>query len=342
MSAWLCRPHLIDQKDCSFTFPSLRLEGSAVEPNLLSPFAHIALQAQLARRIARHKGDVQSVDKLSADQVIAIEAECERFIDELPPIFRFELPDLSLDVRHPYYVAQRRQLHVVMYMTMLDFLKPYLTRAPKGPKSSHDAEFRNMGIEVGLKLLNKSRLLFEHEFPINVRFHLVVFCLFDSATVLCSAIIHDTENILPRREQVMDAVESALDMLHQLRLTKIGAASHNFLFKLIQSAPVLSRWILNGKRPRITAASPTSEVYRPKASQHPYITPDSALTYAWTDPVSDLTASDNLALDMELFLAENPVGDSPQLDIGGLEEIWDWQTLNLDAFIDQDAGDRSI
>jgi hypothetical protein len=339
MSAWLCRPHLIDQKDCSFTFPSLRLEESASDTHLLSPFAHIALQAQLARRIAQHKGDVQAVEKLTCDQVIAIEAECESFIEELPPIFRFEHPYLSLDAKHPYYVTQRHQLHVVIYMTMFDFLKPYLTRSSRDPKSLHDTKFRNMGIQIGLNVLEKSRLLFDHEFPINSRFHLVVFSLFDSATVLSSAIIHDIDNVLLHREQVMDAIANALNMLHQLSLTKIGAASYRFLLKLVQSASVLSRWILNRKRPRTETARTGSYWSDSKIPQPSFIALDSIPMFASTSALPQIPADDDLAFDMEQFLAENPFGGETKLDIGGLEQIWDWDTLNLDSLLHHNHND---
>ena len=304
------------------------------DTHLLSPFAHIVLQAKLARRIAHHKGDIQAIDKLTADQIIAIEAECESFIKELPPIFRFKHPYLSLDTNHPYYVSQRRQLHVVICMTMFDFLKPYLTRSHRDSKSLHDTKFRNMGIKHGLNVLKKSRLLFDHEFPINARFHLVTFTLFDSATVLSSAIIHDTDSVLPHREQVMDAIESALNMLHQLSLTKIGAASYKFLLKLIQSAPVLSRWILNRKRPRTGSYCCDSTSPQPS-----FFTPDSAQIFSSTSLAPDMPANDGLAFNMEQFLAENPFGDELKLDIGGLEEIWDWDTLNLDSFLNHDSND---
>ena len=85
MSAWLGRPNLIDQKNLDFKFPNLRLDKSTTEPNLLSPFAHIALQATLGRRIAATMGNAQSEHALSDKQVLAIEAECEKFIEELPP-----------------------------------------------------------------------------------------------------------------------------------------------------------------------------------------------------------------------------------------------------------------
>lgn len=110
MSAWLGRPNLIDQKNLTFKFPSLRLDQSTVEPNLLSPFAHMALQGHLGRRVATILGDVESNHKLSAKEILTVEADCEKFIKELPPIFRVKDPDTSFDEQHPYFVFQRQVL----------------------------------------------------------------------------------------------------------------------------------------------------------------------------------------------------------------------------------------
>lgn len=77
MSAWLGRPHLIDQADYSFPLPNLRLEQDATKPNLVSPFAHISLQAELARRITPFKLE-QSINNLTAEQAFAIQAEAEQ------------------------------------------------------------------------------------------------------------------------------------------------------------------------------------------------------------------------------------------------------------------------
>lgn len=343
MSAWLGRPHLIDQKDCTFTFPNLRLDESKTEVNLLSPFAHMALQAMLARRIAQHMGDIQVIGDLSADQVFAVEDECEEFIKELPPVFQIESPDLSLDEQYPYFKFQRCQLHVVIYTTQLDFLKPYLTQNPRELITAHDSKFREMGIDLSLKLLKVARELFDHEFPINAKFHLVVFCIFDTATVLCSAVIHDQHNELPRRGEVMDAVESALDMLHQLSLTtKIGASSYNFLFKLVQAAPVLSRYAPIRKRQRIETVAtsvpgpPTPEVAQITAPAIPFTETIAKSSSTAMESLPQEPTTDDLSFDLDQFLQQNPFGNSGQLDIGGLEQVWDWDNLNLDAFLNQD------
>jgi hypothetical protein len=340
MSAWLGRPNLIDQKNLTFKFPNLRLDQSTTEPNLLSPFAHMALQAHLGRRVGTVLGEVQDVQNLSAKDVSAVESECEKFIAELPAIFRVKDPDTSHDEEHPYFVFQRHQLHCVIFVTMLDFLKPYLTRERRDKLTEKDDEFRKMGVDIALRLLRVARNLFDHEFPINAKFHMVVFSIFDTATLLCSAIIHDRDHVLPHRQEVMAVIDSSLDMLHQLSsTTKLGATSYNFLYKLVQASPDLSR-----KRPskRIrkpdTALAPVSLDALPAPLPAPPTAPIELAcepTTATIKAIPPMTTSDDLSFDLDQFLMNNPFGDlgsSAALDMGGMEQIWDWENLHLDTF----------
>lgn len=355
MSAWLGRPFLINQKDCDFVFPNLRLDESASQPNLLSPFAHMALQAMLGRRISQFLGDHPTGTALSAEQVFGVQKECEGFIEELPAVFRINNPDLSLDGQHPYYVFQRCQLHVVIYTVQFDFLKPYLTRSPTDRLTAHDGEFRFMGIDLSLRLLNVARSLFDHEFPINAKFHLVVFCVFDTATILCSAIIHDTKKALPRRDNILDRIEDSLNMLHQLSFTtKIGASSYNFLMNLVQASPVLSRYAPIQKRQRINTISPNgtsseSTEATPSDTNRLVSIPETAIapalpavatvvepsphilfqsTHTAMEPLPQVPVTDDLNFDLDQFLQQNPLDNH---DMGGLEQIWDWENLHLDG-----------
>jgi hypothetical protein len=340
MSAWLGRPNLIDQKNLTFKFPNLRLDQSTTEPNLLSPFAHMALQAHLGRRVATVLGEAQSIESLTAKEVLAVESECEKFIAELPAIFKVRMPDTSLDERHPYFIFQRHQLHCVIFVTMLDFLKPYLTRDRRDKMTERDDEFRSMGVDIALRLLRVARKLFDHEFPINAKFHMVAFSIFDTATLLCSAIIHDCDRILPLRQEVMDAIESSLEMLHQLSLTtKLGATSYKFLHKLVQASPELSQQPpLKRIRKPATSLAPVSAEPSPATLPPPTAVPTDLTgkpSATILDPMPPMTTSDDLSFDLDQFLTNNPFGDfgnSATLDMGGMEQIWDWENLHLDTF----------
>ncbi|CAN9317205.1 unnamed protein product [Alternaria alternata] len=350
MSAWLGRPNLIDQKDLSFKFPNLRLDQSTTEPNLLSPFAHMALQANLGRRIATAMGTANSKADLSDKQVLTIQSECEKLAEELPPIFRFKNTDTSFDETHPYFVFQRCQLHCVILLTQLDFLKPYLTRERQGQVAGQDDEFRKKGIDIALRLLKVARKLFDHEFPINAKFHMVVFCIFDTATLLCSAIIHDRKHTLPHREEIVDVIESSLKMLHQLSgTTKLGATSFNFLSKLVQATPELSRYPSICKRQRQASSSaPKSTPPLPAHEPTPVATmppvasiePVAAPAPSTVGDLHPVTISDDLSFDIDQFLAQNPfgtVGDPSAVDMGGMEQIWDWQDLRLNSYTQGDS-----
>jgi hypothetical protein len=300
----------------------------------------MALQANLGRRVATVLGDAQSANHLSAKQVLAVETEIEKFIEELPPIFRVKDPDTSLDQSHPYFVFQRHQLHCVIFVTMLDFLKPYLTRDRNDKLTDNDDEFRKRGINIALRLLGVARNLFDHEFPINAKFHMVVFSIFDTATLLCSAIIHNHDHALPQRQEVMDVIESSLGMLHQLSLTtKLGASSYNFLYKLVQATPELARHSPIRKRHKNTTAvvpKPTPPVpgQLPPVIMAP-VDQTLEITAGVIDSLPSMTTSDDLSFDVEHFLANNPFGsfgDSANVDMGGMEQIWDWESLHLDSF----------
>jgi hypothetical protein len=288
-------------------------------------------------------GDVKATKDVSATQVTAVLAEIDSFIVELPPVFKMIKPDLSLDVQYPHYVFQRLQLHIVIYVTKFDFLKPYLAGDPRTPKNCGDAQFRNVGVDLALELLREARLLFDHEFPINVKFHMVVFVIFDTATILCSAVIHDVDHCLHRREQVMENIDNALNMLHQLSFdTKVGAASYRFLSKLVQATPALARHSPMSKRQRLNSkyiptpdnATPTHDVQAVAESIEPVVEPNVKETTIVLNPVAvpEMNTTDDLSFDLDQFMAQNPFGAADQLDIGGMEAIWNWDELNLDGF----------
>lgn len=354
MSAWLGRPNLIDQRNLKLMLPNLRLDQSMTEPRIPSPFTHMVLQAELGRRVTAAVGGAPTDNILSEKQVLDVKSECERFIGELPPIFRVKDPDLSLDEQYPHFVFQRHQMHCVVFITMLHVFKPYLTRQRRDRITERDDEFRKMGVEISQQLFRVSQDLFDLEFPLSAKFQMVVFAIFDTATLLCSAIIHDREHVLHRREEVLDLIESSLSMLRQLSLTsKLGATSYNFLAKLVQATPALSRYLPTAKRrkyatnslppptPPVASAPalvksesvPAATTFPPETQPHRVAIMVPTTSAAAASPSTGTT--DDLAFDIDNFLAHHPfgnVGTPPTLDMGGMEQVWDWENLRLDGY----------
>ena len=133
-------------------------------------------------------------------------------------------------------------MHAVAYMIKLDPLKPYLTGRVTRAISDCEYDFRAIGVDCCLKLSESSRKLFEMDHPVRAPFHFVVFCIFDSAAILCSAIIHDSDQNLPQRGRALAVIEGALDNLKQLSSrAKIGTISYSLLSKLVTLLPAVDK-----------------------------------------------------------------------------------------------------
>jgi hypothetical protein len=128
-------------------------------------------------------------------------------------------------------------------------------------------------------------------------------------------------------------------MLYQLSLTtKLGAASYNFLYKLVQDSPELSRTALFRKRQkRETPLAPDCDLPASVNSPFPAVGmahPAPVPTNTITEALPSITTSDDLSFDLDYFLANNPFGEldnAAPLDMGGMEQIWDWENLHLDG-----------
>ena len=336
MSAWLSRPRLIDRGNDSFTFPNLRLEKSASHPDLLSPFAHIVLQAQLAQRVSLKVQNSQ--DDLRIHEAPIVVAEVEEWINALPPVFRITDPDTSLDERYPYFKLQRGQLHIITYMNMLDPLKPYLTRS-LGNDTHHD-RFRAIGIDFALRLLEAARHLFHLEFPVHAKYHLLVFCIFDTATTLCSALLHDREGTLPQRDSILGSLTSAVAIIRQLAsFMTIGASSYRFLQNLLRSIHALPGqnavpYCESSKRRKTGPPTPPPNIPPHDKSLKLQKELPAWLTYDSVNPGEDMLTVDDFR-SQGVSYRENDFETYAKLDIGGMEQMIDWDALDLDTFLNE-------
>jgi len=306
---------------------------------LVSPFAHIVLQVQLGRAVSSITSGVKGT--ASPEQISGVQTEVEDWIATLPSVFKFTDPNISFDKEHPYLAVQRHQLHITTYMVMLHPLKPYL--AGQLSKTSEYDQVRAYGVACGLNLLKAACKFFGEESQGNAKFHFLIFCLFDTATILCSAIIHDREGTLPQREQVLPALENAIGMLHQLSSSsKTGAMSHKFLFDLFRAIPRLSEESSNlhpehSKRRKINSVT---QGVKP-VSYDNFGTQEIEQPINLAADLAEQTLYDstfnNSQVDVDHLWEQSGFGTLTALNIEGLEQLWDWETLNLDGFLDHDA-----
>ncbi|TWU78202.1 hypothetical protein ED733_007866 [Metarhizium rileyi] len=229
ISTLLSRPVLIDRTDTDVGLPSLTLEGYTP-----SPLEHMKLQSRLITHIFDRFGLPKNVTQ--PDAVRAYQATVDGWIHTFPRTYAFTDPDTSNDVMRPWIVLHRHYLHTIALAMILDPIRPFLAKSMSKQSPPDELKIRNDGIEYSLRLLDALHDLFDHVYRRDAKFHFVLFCIFDTAAVLCSALMHDQDSSLPRRNDMLTAVDKAVSMLKQLNaVTKTARTTYEVLVKIAQN-----------------------------------------------------------------------------------------------------------
>jgi hypothetical protein len=313
LSSWLNRPLLIDQKSSVVQAPNLKIDTFPGQP---SPYLPISLQYDMCLRLY----NMPDADKQDFRLVLA---EMEDWIDSFPPYMRFQNPDTSQDQRWPYIRLQRQYLLTVAHMFLIGPLKPCLT---KTNLSEIELTYRGTAVDTCLRTLDTAQRLFDIMVPDSAKAFIVTCAAFEPSALLTSAIIHDKSGTLPRREEVLAAIESVLAMLSKIATrTNTGSVAYGILMRLTASISVNGLY----KRQRMTSTSEESS-----SSEHSYDTNSS------DDSLVQINRS---GLGSEQWQSESEynfyptVSDFENANFGGLEHLWDWHILNLDIVGDENA-----
>lgn len=222
---------LIDRTDCETGLPSLTLEGH--NP---SPLLHMKMQSELIGQLFRRFGVPKNV--VQPKDVQAYQAVLEMWMASFPPVYSFDDPDKSNDVDRPWIIWHRHYLHTMAFSMVLDPIRAYLANPITQHSSAEAQRIRSDGIDYALKLLSALHPFFEHLYPRDAQFHFVLFCIFDTAAVLCSALMHDPDEIIPRRNDILAAIDKAVSMLKRLNtVTKTARTSYEVLVMVAQRIP---------------------------------------------------------------------------------------------------------
>ncbi|ETN36432.1 uncharacterized protein HMPREF1541_08710 [Cyphellophora europaea CBS 101466] len=331
MSKWLGRPLLADPDSCTFQLPTLQLEFDPEKPDVPSPFAHLNIQVELIRRItpALRNADVDP----SEDKVKDLRKILDDWSASLAPVWSYEAPDTSWDDAYPNIKWQRELLHGTAAMIALIPFRPYLTRNAVAENPETQAWFLGLGIEVCILNMDLVKRAYAYMSLYSPKHFYINFIFFDITTVLISALIHDPKQLLPGREAALRAVNTGLDNLGTMaKFSKAGATSSAFVTKLAQSIPLSkeerSRWSFGSrKRPKTDHFWPKSQTtYDPVLHK--------GLFVSGSDPSPATSESVSQSVSSNETLQESVVVPSLQdfecTDFGVIEELWDWQALNLD------------
>ncbi|KAK0384409.1 hypothetical protein NLU13_8496 [Sarocladium strictum] len=209
ISALLGRPLIIDRSDCDIGLPSLSLED--YNP---SPLLHMKLQSQLIGKMSKAFTLPKYV--VTAEDVKKCQQMIETWIASFPKCYDYENPDRSQDDKQPWMKLHRHYLHTMGTSMILGPIRPFLAKNMSRQSPPEELQIRRDGIKYCLKLMESLYGFFGHVYPRDSKFHFVIFCVFDTASVICSTIIHDEDDSAPRKDELLEAIDGALGMLKQL------------------------------------------------------------------------------------------------------------------------------
>ncbi|EWZ93975.1 hypothetical protein FOWG_06613 [Fusarium oxysporum f. sp. lycopersici MN25] len=211
MSALLSRPLMIDRTCCKVGLPELTLEGTT-----LSPLLHLKLQSELIRKLFNRFGPTRNV--VESVDIQEFQKMLEDWMMKFPPIFDLDNPDYSQDTLCPWIPLHRYYIHTMGYSMILDPLRVRLaTSIDTKTASKIEFQIRTDGIDYALKLMDVLRGFFNHVWPRDAKFHFVIFSIFDTSALYSSILVHDEDGSVPKRQEMLDSLDMAVDMIKHLR-----------------------------------------------------------------------------------------------------------------------------
>lgn len=323
MSRWLARPLLVDPESCTFQDPTLQLEQNPDEPGLPSAFTQMTLQMTLIRRVTPA---LSHADKHpSEDSVKALCRIVDEWHESLPPVFRRDNPDTSFDSRYQYLTWQRLLLHGTMAMVEQTPVKPYLTGAVVASSTKTQEYFRNFGIERCLTSLRTAIAAYGHMKDLDPKHFYINYVIFDTLTIMCSAIIHDHKHKnLPHRQAVLEGIEFGMGPLKEIaQCSGPGMTTYTFVTKLARCMSLTpeeqARWPFQNKAKRMKYESSTVSAIG--------VSPDEGEDSSFNG--GSASGGSDSSPDKEVQIPS--LQDFQDTDFGGIEELWDWTALNIET-----------
>ncbi|KAF5005867.1 hypothetical protein FDECE_7725 [Fusarium decemcellulare] len=343
ISALLGRPMIIDRADCEVGLPNLGLEGTQH-----SPLTHMKMQSSLIRQLFGRFGLTKNV--VSPPDVQEYQGIIEAWIKTFPPPFDVHNPDKSLDESCPWIVLHRHYIRTMAFSMLLDPIRVFLAKPFNIRSSDAELKIRSDGIDYCLELMVSLRGFFDHVYPRDAKFHFVLFCIFDTSTVLCSAVLHDEHHTIPRREEVFKAIDEAHAMLQRLRMVTTSArTSYGILTRIVQRLPrtVVTPNVVSdspaAKRARVTEVAVTPQtvshenVSPPLISQPATVSAISATSSTMVPAVSETPLSTVPTVGSDAVAPEAYAAPAPYIDWQSQMPVHDPNNFTVTELPPQDA-----
>ena len=199
-----------------------------------------------------------------------------------------------------------------------------MTASPASATDNAGQRLRETTIETGLRCISTATRLHDILAPIRLQFHFVAFALFDTATVLCSGLLHDSNENIPRRTEILVSIRSALNELEHIatesKSARTSASVLRYLISKLPSSDLPGDKAMQQKYPSPLSILAEQNAVRNDVDVHQEHMPDDAMVGLENDPVLFTNT-----FDFDL-------GNLADLDFGGMEDIWTWDALNIGSW----------
>lgn len=222
---------LINHTEVSVTQPTVTLEG--FDP---SPLLHMKLQSEIIAVLAERFGAPKNV--VTPNDILEYKDILETWIRSFPPVYSTTNPDRSKEQDHPWIVHHRFYLHTMAYLMILNPIRRFLAKSYKSDAPQIETEIRQIGIDYSLRNLDTTSQWTNAVSLHDGRFHFIIFSLFDTVSVLSAAILNDFENTMPRKAEVLEAIDrSVLVLKHLYALSTTAKVSYDILSCIVRRIP---------------------------------------------------------------------------------------------------------
>ncbi|PNY20651.1 Uncharacterized protein TCAP_07335 [Tolypocladium capitatum] len=231
ISSGLSRPKIIDRVDCDAELPSLTLEGFSP-----SPLLHMKMQSELTRRLVSRFSAPKNI--INPSQVREYQALIEDWVRQFPRVYDFDNPDTSKDSEYPWVFPHRYYVYTMACLLILNPIRHYMVKSYNWESPQEELSIRAVGVYYSLKLMKTLRSWVDKIYSRDGRLHFIIFSIFDTAAILCTAIIKDHEHTLTEQDKIMDSITDAVAMLAQLNtISKTSKTSYDLLERLVRRLP---------------------------------------------------------------------------------------------------------
>lgn len=149
-----------------------------------------------------------------------------------------ENPDTSKDARYPWVFPHRYYVNTMACLLILNPIRHYMVRPYASDAPPEELSIRATGVFYSLKLMRTLRSWVDRIYTRDGWLHFIVFSIFDTAAILCTAIIKDKDHMLAGRDDILDTISDAVAMLQRLNsISKTSRTSYNLLERLVRRLP---------------------------------------------------------------------------------------------------------